>query len=1026
MVDIVNQNDKTICLNMIVKDEAHIIEATLNNILQNIQIDYWVISDTGSTDDTMAIIRKFFKERNIDGELFQDGWKDFGTNRSKALEHAYNKSDYIFIFDADDLIHGQIALPIHFDKDMYQLPFENPTSFYRSVLISNRMRWKYNGVLHEMLANIDPIKSEEFLLGNFYIQGRTLGNRSKNPNKYIDDAVILANAYQNETVDIWLKNRYSYYCAQSYQDAGKIEKAIEWYENTLILEYSPQYKYCACIRIGDCYTQLKQYDEAIEYWGKAYDYDQERVEGVVKIMEYYYNKEIHFMVSALYNKFKHITIGKAKDKIFLDHSKYHDLHYFGSISGCYCNEHKSAYEACKYLLLNNRPNTENTIYNIQFYITQFKEDTNKQLLVQFFINYIQDKSNTFKQREHIWKLMKGILKEEYSSEYSKLEEIILSFKKKTIDKNNRYASSNKILIYTGWITNLWNDSHLEEKALGGSEKAVAYLTREFPKHYDIIVSGYVEDGAFGNVTYVHQNKLQSILDRTEFHTIIISRNICFLNNFNNIKCFQLVLSLHDNNILNNGLSAEPVLEMYKNKIDKVVTLTNWHKSNITSLYPIINPNKIEIINNGIDVLSFNANKNSNKTTNKFIWSSRSERGLHIVLNLWGNILEKIPDATLDICCYGDFPKDDEDEKMLEIINSYDSIIHHGKLNSIQLYDLMSKSEYWLYTSTFPETSCITAMEMLMSEVICIYYPLAGLNDTVGDYGIPVKHGEELEPILTLSNEKKKLLRENGKKYAMTCSWKNRAEQWTNMLLIGENNKLATEYHNNYVLNFLKNTHIRYNIPNKHITFLEKLSKEFNPDNMIIYNIGSGVLHWTQNASNLWKNSIIYPFDGMSEMKLFYDEYNTQNNTNYEYNIGVLCDEDYKKINFYQNDELSGGNSYYKEIGHKDSHIIFTKNHIKHKIGMKLETVVKNKNIPMPDLIKIDVQGAELDILKGSMNVINHAKFLIVELQHTQYNEGAPMCNTTCEFLIENGWQVYAEKFCNNGPDADWCFINTNK
>ena len=232
MVDIVNQNDKTICLNMIVKNESHIIASTLKNILEHVKIDYWVISDTGSTDDTVDIIQEFFKERNIDGELFQDEWKDFGSNRSKALEHAYNKSDYIFIFDADDLIHGQIALPIHFDKDMYQLPFENPTSYYRSVLISNRMRWKYNGVLHEMLANIDPIKSEEFLLGNFYIQSRRLGNRSKNPNKYIDDAVILANAYQNETVDIWLKNRYSYYCAQSYQDAGKIEKSIEWYENT--------------------------------------------------------------------------------------------------------------------------------------------------------------------------------------------------------------------------------------------------------------------------------------------------------------------------------------------------------------------------------------------------------------------------------------------------------------------------------------------------------------------------------------------------------------------------------------------------------------------------------------------------------------------------------------------------------------------------------------------------------------------------------------------------------------------------
>lgn len=59
MVDIVNQNDKTICLNMIVKNESHIIASTLKNILEHIKIDYWVISDTGSTDDTVDIIQDF-------------------------------------------------------------------------------------------------------------------------------------------------------------------------------------------------------------------------------------------------------------------------------------------------------------------------------------------------------------------------------------------------------------------------------------------------------------------------------------------------------------------------------------------------------------------------------------------------------------------------------------------------------------------------------------------------------------------------------------------------------------------------------------------------------------------------------------------------------------------------------------------------------------------------------------------------------------------------------------------------------
>ena len=42
---------KTICLNMIVKNESKIIRETLVNICKYIKLDYWVISDTGSSDD---------------------------------------------------------------------------------------------------------------------------------------------------------------------------------------------------------------------------------------------------------------------------------------------------------------------------------------------------------------------------------------------------------------------------------------------------------------------------------------------------------------------------------------------------------------------------------------------------------------------------------------------------------------------------------------------------------------------------------------------------------------------------------------------------------------------------------------------------------------------------------------------------------------------------------------------------------------------------------------------------------------
>jgi glycosyltransferase involved in cell wall biosynthesis len=89
----------TLCLNMIVKDESHIIEQTLENICQHFKLDYWVISDTGSSDRTPEIIENFFKAKNIQGEIIYEAWQNFSYNRNIALKACLGKSDYILIFN---------------------------------------------------------------------------------------------------------------------------------------------------------------------------------------------------------------------------------------------------------------------------------------------------------------------------------------------------------------------------------------------------------------------------------------------------------------------------------------------------------------------------------------------------------------------------------------------------------------------------------------------------------------------------------------------------------------------------------------------------------------------------------------------------------------------------------------------------------------------------------------------------------------------------------------------------------------
>ena len=105
--------------------------------------------------------------------------------------------------------------------------------------------------------------------------------------------------------------------------------------------------------------------------------------------------------------------------------------------------------------------------------------------------------------------------------------------------------------------------------------------------------------------------------------------------------------------------------------------------------------------------------------------------------------------------------------------------------------------------------------------------------------------------------------------------------------------------------------------------------------------------------------------------------------------------------------------------------VFLENNFILKKTKKLDSIVKEKEYPYPDLIKIDVQGAELDVIKGSLDVFKHTKLLIIEMQHKEYNLNAPNVNITIKYLNELGWKCIADKFICNEFDADYCFINTN-
>ncbi|MET0793168.1 MAG: glycosyltransferase [Polyangiaceae bacterium] len=220
----------TICLNMIVKNEASVLARCLDSVIPF--IDSWLIVDTGSSDGTQQLIRE--KMAGIPGELHERPWLNFGHNRSEALRLARDKADYLLLLDADEAIEVTSGLELpRLTADEYLAPFRlanSDTTWYRTALIRAALPWRYVGVLHEYLTC--EASQGRKKLDCLELRSYSDGARNVDPiAKYAADARLLEAALRDEPHN----DRYVFYLAQSYRDCGEIAQSLATYERRLAL-----------------------------------------------------------------------------------------------------------------------------------------------------------------------------------------------------------------------------------------------------------------------------------------------------------------------------------------------------------------------------------------------------------------------------------------------------------------------------------------------------------------------------------------------------------------------------------------------------------------------------------------------------------------------------------------------------------------------------------------------------------------------------------------------------------------------
>lgn len=155
------------------------------------------------------------------------------------------------------------------------------------------------------------------------------------------------------------------------------------------------------------------------------------------------------------------------------------------------------------------------------------------------------------------------------------------------------------------------------------------------------------------------------------------------------------------------------------------------------------------------------------------------------------------------------------------------------------------------------------------------------------------------------------------------------------------------------------------------------------ESKVVFDIGARHGNWSEYLSRHLKAEFIL-FEANDEHAWRLKE------RGFRFFTGILSDSE-RDVDWFG--KGSTGDSYYKENTSAYDDVTAVKMR-----ATTLDAQIEKHDLPLPDLIKLDTQGSEIDILNGAPRALAHATFVYIECSLVDYNKGAPQLTEMLAYM----------------------------